>query len=233
MNTIWLHQNNSNKLILFFNGWGCDERPFQHMLASEYNVLMLNDYKELVLSDEVLEAIHHHDEVHVVAWSFGVWVAQCLLMPLKQMISSATAINGTLEPVSVKHGIPEPIALGTLSGLTDANLLKFQRRMLRSKEAWQRFEQVKPKRELEEVKNELFLLLQHFKVQKPGEGFYSGAIIGSDDLIMPVENQKAYWDSCAPVIELKQPHFCFFEFNSWTDILELNASIHESTPKES
>jgi len=216
----WLNRAESDKLILFFNGWGCDEYPFQYLQGEDYNVLMFNDYKELFVSDEVLDVIPTYQQIHVVAWSFGVWVAQGLLSPLKHLMQSAIAINGTAQPISIKYGIPEPIALGTLTGLTTGSLEKFQRRMLKTTEGWQQFEAIKPRRDLEEVKNELFLLLQHFKVQKPTEGFFDCALIGSDDLIMPSKNQKAYWNSRSLMIELDQPHFCFLDFNSWGDIIK-------------
>jgi len=218
----WLHRYESDKLILFFNGWGCDAHPFGHMQGEDYNVLMFYDYKELHLSEDMLTIIKSYKQVHVVAWSFGVWVAQCVLTPLKPSLTSAIAVNGTGQPVSHQHGIPEPIALGTLSGLNGLKLRKFQRRMLNSIASWQQFEVIKPQREIEEVKNELYLLLQHFKVQKLSEDFYDCAVIGTDDLIMPVKNQLAYWTGRANVIEVQQPHFCFFEFNNWTDLINLS-----------
>ncbi len=219
MNYTWLHQSESGKLILFFNGWGCDEYPFKHMRGDDYNVLMLNNYKELFLSKEILAIINAYKEIRVIAWSFGVWVAQCLLGTLKQNICWAIAINGTGKPVSLQYGIPESIAQGTLLGLNKENLVKFQRRMLKTKTAWQQFESIKPRRKIEEIKDELFLLLQYFKVQKLEGNFYDCAIIGSEDLIIPAKKQLAYWNKRATIIELDQPHFCFLNFSRWTDII--------------
>jgi len=221
MTHTWLHQNKADQLILFFNGWGCDERQFNHMASTDYDVLMLNDYRDLTLPNEAFNAVHDYNEVHVAAWSFGVWVAQCVLMPLKDKIQSAIAINGTFQPVSTHYGIPEPIILGTLSNLSERNLVKFQRRMLKNSEDWKQFEQVKPQRSLDEVENELFLLTQHFQVGKMKEGFYSQAIIGSDDRIIPTANQKAFWADRVSISELEQSHFCFFAFQSWDEVLNV------------
>jgi len=223
MNCTWLHQNNTDKLILFFNGWGCDEHPFQHMISSGYDVLMVNDYRDLTLPEEAFKAVHDYKEVQVVAWSFGVWVAQSVLMPLKEQIQSAMAINGTFQPVSAQYGIPEPIILGTLTNLSERNLAKFQRRMVTNSEDWQQFERIKPQRLLDEVENELFLLTQHFQVGKMKEGFYSQAIIGTDDRIIPTANQKAFWVERVPVKELEQGHFCFFAFESWDEVLTIQS----------
>lgn len=221
MNCIWLHQDNNDKLLLFFNGWGGDEHPFQRMTSANYDVLMLNDYRDLTFPEEAFNAVHAYKEVHVVAWSFGVWVAQCVLMPLKDQLQSAMAINGTFQPVSAQYGIPEPIIRGTLSNLSERNLVKFQRRMLKNNEDWKQFESVKPQRSLDELENELFLLTQHFQVGKMKEGFYDRALIGADDRIIPTANQKAFWTERVAVKELDHGHFCFFAFQSWDEVLNI------------
>ncbi|WP_430814800.1 DUF452 family protein [Carboxylicivirga sp. RSCT41] len=220
----WLHRNNSQQLLLFFNGWSCDEHPFKFLKSEEHDVLMLNDYRDLRLPEEALKAINGYEKVAVVAWSFGVWVAQVSLFPLKEKLCTALAINGTTRPVDKNFGIPAPIAMGTLSGLNEKNLAKFQRRMFSDKYAWQQFADNKPQREFEEVKNELFLLLQHFKVEKLNGEFYKQAIVGSNDMIFPTTNQLRFWEQDAKVHELESGHFCFYSFNSWDEIINLAKS---------
>ena len=219
MNHIWLHQNKADKLILFFNGWGCDQYQFQHMQSDNYDVLMLNDYRSLYLPESFWEALESYKEINVVAWSFGVWVAQCVMEEWGDRVYEAVAINGTTEPVSACFGIPKPIVMATLSNLSERNLEKFQRRMVKSSDLWARFEPVKPQRDLDEVENELFLLTEHFKVQKFKKNAFNKVIIGNDDLIMPTVNQKAFWQGKAELIDLDQPHFCFFAFHKWDDII--------------
>ncbi|MCU4156142.1 DUF452 family protein [Carboxylicivirga sp. A043] len=218
----WLHKKNSHHLILFFNGWSCDEYPFSPLKSGECDVLMLNDYRDLTMPEEVFEFMEVYQKISVVAWSFGVWVAQVALYPLKETLRHTIAINGTLQPVDKEFGIPAPIALGTLSGLNDKNLEKFQRRMFSDKSHWKQFVDNKPQRGFDEVKNELFLLLQHFKVQKLKDDFYNTAVIGRSDLIFSASNQLSYWEGKADVVKVSGGHFCFYDFSNWYDIINLS-----------
>ncbi|WP_439182601.1 DUF452 family protein [Carboxylicivirga taeanensis] len=217
----WLHKNESERLILFFNGWSCDEHPFKAIGDGGNDVLMVYDYRDLALPNQVIEAMEHYQSVSVVAWSFGVWVAQVALEPLKNNLERTIAVNGTGAPVDKALGIPPPIAMGTLSGLNDRNLQKFQRRMFCTQQQWMQFRGNQPIRPMDEVKDELFLLLQHVKVQKLTGDFYDTAFIGSCDLIFPTTNQHNYWKDKATVIELEHGHFCFYEFENWEKLIHL------------
>ncbi|MCT4587196.1 MAG: DUF452 family protein [Carboxylicivirga sp.] len=217
----WLHKKDAKKLILFFGGWSCDEQAFKTIPSEDYDVVMLYDYSNLTFPLEVENAMDNYSEVSLLAWSFGVWVAQIALYPLKDRLKNTVAINGTLHPVDRSYGIPTPIALGTLSGLSDKNLKKFHRRMFSNRDDWSRFEAAYPLRAFDEVKNELFLLFEHFKVQKPKHDFYQTAIISKEDLIFSAVNQTNYWQGKAKLIEMQQGHFCFYVFQDWKEIIGL------------
>lgn len=217
----WLQKSDSKKLILFFNGWSCDEQPFKTVGSDGSDVLMVYDYRDLTLPKQVIESIYLYETVSVIAWSFGVWVAQLALYPLKNMLTRTIAVNGTVKPVDKYFGIPAPIAMGTLSGLNDRNLEKFQRRMFSEQEQWECFNQNKPLRPFDEVKNELFLLLQHFRVQRMKDDFYDTALISRSDLIFPSANQYHYWEGKADIIELNHGHFCFYGFDNWEELVHL------------
>ena len=48
MQHFWLNkQENNKKLIVFFNGWGMNETPIQHLKTDDFDILMLNDYRNL------------------------------------------------------------------------------------------------------------------------------------------------------------------------------------------
>lgn len=67
--------------------------------------------------------------IDVVAWSMGVWAASQVLSKVSLPIRRRIAINGTPFPIDEKRGIPPAIFMGTLEGLNEASLRKFQRRM--------------------------------------------------------------------------------------------------------
>ncbi|WP_066629814.1 DUF452 family protein [Labilibacter marinus] len=218
MKHTWI-KNDNTKLIVFFNGWGCDEHQFTHLNANDYDVLMLNDYRNLTLDNSVVDAINTYREINIAAWSYGVWVAQYMWGELNLSKHKAVAINGTTMPVSKAYGIPEIIMQGTLDNLSERNMMKFQRRMVGGSEGWKAFETIKPQRDITEQKEELAALIQHFKTALGEESFYDKAIVASGDLIFSADNQKQFWNDKAEVKEIEAAHYCFFDIENWDSLL--------------
>jgi biotin synthesis protein BioG len=219
MKSTWVNINSNNKLIIFFNGWGCDEHQFKHLKSDNYDVLMFYDYRTLELEEEILSEIKNYDELFLVAWSYGVWVGQFVCEKYNLKIKRSIAVNGTTQPVHDQYGIAESIVQGTLDNLSERNLMKFQRRMVGGSEAWKNFEADKPLREFEEQKEELAALIDHFKQDINESGFYDKAIVGLNDLIFIANNQKIFWQGRAGIQEIEAPHFCFYDYNSWDELL--------------
>lgn len=73
MQLTWVIKNNSDKLIIFFNGWSLDENIVKHLSTAEFNVLIFNDYSDLEIDEETIKMINSYAEVNIIAWSFGVW----------------------------------------------------------------------------------------------------------------------------------------------------------------
>ncbi|MCW3789332.1 DUF452 family protein [Plebeiibacterium sediminum] len=215
----WINNQNNSNLILFFNGWGCDEHQVKHLKAGQQNVLMIYDYTCLHLDEKVLNEINNYPEVSIIAWSFGVWMAQYISKNCDLNINKAIAINGTLQPVHDKFGISKSIVQGTYEHLSERNLMKFQRRMVGGNEAWKQFEANKPQRTFENQKEELGAVIQHFDLMVDESSIYNKAIIGTTDLIFTCDNQKSYWKDKAEMKEINSPHFCFYRWNAWSEIL--------------
>ncbi len=215
----WLNKQEKKHLILFFNGWGCDEHQFKHLESEEYDVLVLYDYQTLNLDTKTLNTINNYNTISVIAWSFGVWIAHYTCEQFNIKINHAVAINGTTQPIHDKHGLSRVIVQGTLDHLTERNLTKFQRRMLGSNKGWETFETNKPQRELQQQKEELSSLIQHFNLKITSNPFYHKAVIGSEDLIFLSTNQKDYWKNKVDIQEIKAPHFCFYHWNKWSEII--------------
>ena len=219
MKHTWIQNKISNQLIVFFNGWGCDEHQFMHLSSTQFDVLMLSDYRDLSLDDVLIEKIKEYEGVSIAAWSYGVWIAQYVWEKYQLPKQFAIAINGTTKPVHNQFGIAETIVLGTLENLSVRNLMKFQRRMVGGNEAWKKFEADKPQREFEEQKEELAALIQHFRQEVSADDFYEKAMIGSNDLIFTATNQHLFWKDKAEIFEVEAPHFCFYNFTCWDDLL--------------
>jgi hypothetical protein len=99
--------------------------------------------------------IAEYDEVDVVGWSMGVWMAARSLSLAGIAVKSAIAINGTMFPVDAERGIAPEIFHGTLDGLSDATLMKFRRRMCGGAAGYKSFMETAPQRSLESLRTEL------------------------------------------------------------------------------
>ena len=202
--TFLIHQN-SPRLLLFFAGWGMDERPFRHYpLGCDW--MICYDYRTLDFSVEELKA---YSEIRVAGWSMGVWAASQLATTLATLpVTYRIAINGTTYPVDEQRGISPAIFEGTLHGLDEANLQKFQRRMCGSANAFKRFQEIVPQRSAAELKEELFAIQEGYRTLPRATLRWDAAIIGTSDAIFPPANQQQAWDEQQTTFrQIKAAHY--------------------------
>lgn len=131
--------------------------------------------------------------IDVVAWSMGVWAASQVLSKVSLPIRRRIAINGTPFLIDEKRGIPPAIFMGTLEGLNEASLRKFQRRMCADGNVFARFQLTAPERSIEELKEELAAVAEQYQILPTGTFAWEQAIIGESDRIFPPTNQRAAW----------------------------------------
>ena len=140
------------RLLLFFAGWGMDEHPFLQYAPPDSDFMICYDYRTLDFDTSPLAG---YTVIDVVAWSMGVWAASQVLSKVSLPIRRRIAINGSPFPIDEKRGIPPAIFMGTLEGLNEASLRKFQRRMCADGNVFARFQLTAPERSIEELKEEL------------------------------------------------------------------------------
>lgn len=208
-----IQQGNSGKLILFFAGWGMDIHPFLRLQSQNADVLIVYDYTDLSFE---LSLIRGYDEIHLIAWSMGVWAASEVLGDV--VLASAVAVNGTPYPIHDAWGIPEAVVEGTLANLSEEGIRRFNRRMCGSVEILTQFLLFPVIRSVEDRKEELLQITRHvFAVQDRVR--WTKAIVSSSDRIYPCANQAAYWSTRVPVLYLDAPHYPFYLWNEWTEIV--------------
>lgn len=211
----------ANKLIIFFNGWSMSPAAVDHLaLPSDCHLLHLWDYRE---ADHAIPT--GYQEYFVVAWSMGVWAAQCYLTSSLSPMIKKIAIAGTPYPMHNQWGIPENIFRGTLHMLTDTNREKFNRRMCGGK-SLAHLRQVLSLRSTKEIKEELktvYDIQKNGLPQVPWVSWWDVAVIGAEDRIIPPENQKEYWQIAhtRTVWFPQGSHYLFSLFESWEQILTL------------
>lgn len=176
------------------------------------------DYRSLIFNEDMSP----YKQVHLVAWSLGVWVADSLFAG-KRTFDTATAINGTPYPIDDRYGIPEAIFQGTLAHITEDGMQRFNRRMCGDRDTLAIFSNI-PSRPLEEIREELQSL--HDQVLSAREvaevisrpNLWDRTIIGTADKIFPVENLRRYWQGNAAIIEITAPHLPFYQFKTWNEL---------------
>jgi biotin synthesis protein BioG len=227
MKTKWLHKASNEKCILFFNGWGCDENPLQHLSSYEYDILLCYDYKDLLLPKEVNRLFEDHKKVYLIAWSLGVYVANFLLKKYEDLFAEKTAINGTTFPINKLKGISPAVFQATINGLNKNSLEKFWMRMCGGKSAFNHFKLNVPKRELQEQLQELEVLQSIIQNHFTDWIIFNKALVGKQDLIFLADNQVNAWSDKVEYQERNYPHYCFDKWNSWDEIIE-DLSCEES-----
>ncbi|WP_302614215.1 pimeloyl-ACP methyl esterase BioG family protein, partial [uncultured Bacteroides sp.] len=142
-------KNNQKHLLLFFAGWGMDETPFLQLHPTDKDWMLCYDYRSLEFDATTLQ---EYSEITLIAWSMGVWVASQIMKQHPSLpVSQSIAINGTPYPIHETKGISPAIFAGTLQGLNEQSLQKFQRRMCGSAADYQAFQSIVPRRPVEEL----------------------------------------------------------------------------------
>ncbi|RUT72880.1 pimeloyl-ACP methyl esterase BioG family protein [Ancylomarina longa] len=221
MKTTWLKKSNSEKCILFMNGWGCDSHPFEMLTSIEYDVLVCYDYCDILIKPEVEHLFDKYEEIHLIAWSLGVYVGNLILNHWKELFTSTIAINGTLSPIDNLKGISPAVFQATIDQLNDKNLEKFWNRMCGSKSEFIEFQNIKPKRIIEDQKNELKILQNVIQNHIVDWNLFNIVLIGGKDLIFSSDNQIRAWGIDHNIIIKDEfPHYCFNRWKSWDDLIE-------------
>lgn len=217
MQSTWVIKNNSQKLILFFNGWSLDENIVNHLTSENYDVLMFNDYANLEITQETLDKINSYNEVNVIAWSFGVWACGNIINNFKTL-KKVIAINGTLVPIDNNFGILEKIFKLTLLHLSEENYVRFFKNMFISEADLSKIST----RTIENKKNELEQIhkLSLETNCTENKNHFTKAIISTDDKIISAKNQLNFWSQTnAKIKQIEGGHYIFDLFKTWGEII--------------
>jgi biotin synthesis protein BioG len=232
--TAWLQRDGRRQALVFFAGWGMDERPFRRLTSSQYDVCVCFDYRDLDAdfhsimlpqSDQVQKSVPQTSEasvpyeaVTVVAWSFGCAVAAQVLAREMWPVRHMLAINGTVTPEDDQVGIPRRWLDATAESLLQGEgWPKFVRRMCLDKAARQDFRVHAPQRDLAGAIDELKVLRS---LETPAACGFNRALVGTKDRIILPENQERGWSRFdVPVQSIAAPHYPFHLWSTWEELL--------------
>jgi len=220
----YLHKKNSTKLILFMSGWGCDETPFQKIQSDEYDVLICYDYRNLSNAADIVEELKHYQEYHLIAWSLGVYISSLLFKDHGKIFTNRLAINGSLDPIHETKGIPAAIFQGTIDGLNEKGRDKFFMRMCGGRSGYAIFMEHQPQRTVEDQKEELICLQNMIFERVISWDIFDKVLLSSRDMIFPFKNLEQAWKGKSNTRTLDLPHFCFYNWNKWDEIIKVEKS---------
>lgn len=206
MKLYWHKRKNNNKLILLFNGWGCDENIVSGIDKAGYDLLLVYDYT--TVEPEKLQCTEAYQQVDVIAWSFGVPVANDCLETIPN-IGKRIAVNGTLRPIDDEYGIPTAIFQKTLQGYNDQARRKFFIRIMGGISQYAINECYLPQRTTESQLQELKALAARAGKPHHKDNKWDIAVISLEDKIFPSTNMRNAWGAIACLIE--GDHFVSFQ----------------------
>ena len=214
----WLHRRQEPVCLLFFAGWGMDAEPFTPLLAGGVDVCMLSHYQSL--EPPQLAELHSYDEIILVAWSFGVWMAaQLCPWPLRAACSEVIALGGTLQPVDARFGLAPEQFENMLADFDQEKLHAFYRAMFDEPAHAELFLAHTPRRSLEDLRHELAFLHQGSVQAKTALDIFSHHVITGRDRIFSGRNQARAWGRQTECQTMAWPHFPFYHFETWGDFL--------------
>ena len=217
----WHLREGQPRLLVFFNGWGMDERILAMIdPPAGRDLLAVCDYTDLHGADAVQAAVAHYPEADLVAWSMGVWAAATVFARAAVRFGRAVAVNGTGRPIDDECGIPAGLFHATLDGFSERARDSFFRRMCDGRDTCGEFLPHAPLRDVDDQRRELIALARDAVsgVQSPGP--FTSAVVGSRDRIIPPENQVRYWQGLIPCRTVNLPHLPFSRRTGWREILE-------------
>lgn len=203
---------NSDKLLLFFAGWGCDEYEFEH-LESASDVLILYDYTDLELDFDFSE----YKEINLISFSAGVFVASVFNFDFK--VNKKIALDGNPYLFDEKLGLSKEIQ-ELLINITEENAEEFARNYLvKTEEEYKNFHP--SKRTLISCEEEFECLRKIYNSQKQNiKDIYDCAIFGECDPLFNVSEQKKYYRDRIRLVQNAR-HNIFFRIKSFEDIFSL------------
>ncbi len=207
----YLVNKNSDNLLIFFTGWGCDEFEFEH-LQSDSDVLLLYNYLDLNLDFDFSK----YKKFDLIAFSAGVFMASIFNFDFE--IGKKIALSGNPYLFDEQFGLSKEIQR-VLCSVTVETADDFARNYLvKTEEEWKKFHH--SKRTPESCQAEFDALKNIYEKQKQNiRDIYDSAYIGADDPIFNPSKQKEFYGGKLHIVE-NASHNLFFRIKNYEQIFK-------------
>lgn len=213
----YLKNNNSQNLIIFFAGWGCDENQFTN-LQDKDDILILYDYKNLDLNFD----FSTYKNINLIAYSAGVFIASIMSLKLP-LNSKKIALNGNPYLFDETYGISYK-TVEIFKNINLENYLDFRRKyMVTTQDEFLKYNALEVHRTIEDCLTELECLTKLYQEKKDeiNLNFFDIAIMAKEDDFFKIDAQKIFYKNKLHIIP-NAKHHIFFKFKSFKEILNYN-----------
>ncbi len=209
----YLVNNNSNNLLVFFTGWGCDESEFEHLKAKS-DILLLFDYTDLTINFDFSK----YKNIDLIAYSAGVFIASIVNLNLK--LNKITAISGNPYLFDEYFGLSKKIQ-EVLCGVTEENADDFAKNyLIKTDDEFKIFHH--SKRTIESCKAEFDSLKNLYQTHKNDiKDIFNKALIGDCDPIFNLYAQKEFYGTRLKLIKDAR-HNPFFKIKNYEQLLDFD-----------
>jgi biotin synthesis protein BioG len=205
MKVFWHKKEGNKQLLLLFNGWGFDQKIFCGINISCHDIVSVYEYMDI--EPEHFEFTKLYPEVKVMAWSYGVFIADFYADYIYNL-KTAFAINGSTTPVNDCKGIPIKIFRATIQSFNVENREKFYLRIAGGLSAYKLIAEILPDRDCENQLDELNALYKLSLKNKKNALNWDIAVISTRDKIFPLANMINAWgDRAITVVGEHLPDF--------------------------
>jgi pimeloyl-[acyl-carrier protein] methyl ester esterase len=206
--------NKSEKLIIIFNGWGMDEKPFLPFKNTS-DILIMSNYSSVEKNSLNDFNFSKYSEISLIAYSAGVMMANYLQETLPK-INYSVSVNGTFKIFDTELGVTEANQL-EMRALNLDNVFEFRKKLITEESQLILFNKNQPWRTLESSMNELYAL-ESYKLPNMAL-IFDKVLISSDDKIMCPKNQLRFWNGHKNIQNITGGHFPFYNFSSFNEII--------------
>ena len=206
-----LRENNSNDLVVFLTGWGCDDNQFKNFSSSK-NLLLCWDYCTLDFEFDFSK----YNKVSLLAYSAGVLVA-CLLKEKFPKFDKTVAVNGNPLMIDAKFGIDKNIT-DLMLNLNLDNCMDFiSTYLVYDKQELEKFLSTPSYRPFESSKHELLKLQEYCNLKFTPMDFDKIILSDNNKIFNPLTQQEYFKDKYV-LLKKASHHTPFLRFSSTDEL---------------